>query len=118
MSETRYLSVRDTAKETGIAEYYIRKHIAQNNVPGFYSGKKFLVDVPTFIARLEVLDNPNESDCTQEVPEVKPTLKRTKKNNEPTLRDILKTELRDVVREELRNIVREELRSILIEELR
>lgn len=115
MSDVRYLSVKETAKKTGISEYFIRKHVALNNIPGCYSGKKFMVDVPMFIARLEVLENPNPPMVKQDA---EPAPKKSKKKDEPTLRDILKTELRDIVREELRNIVREELRGILIEELR
>ena len=48
-----YMSIRQTAKKTGLAESFIRAAVKKNQVPGFYSGKKFLVNVPRFLAALE-----------------------------------------------------------------
>ena len=114
MPETKYLSVMETARMTGLAESLIRSKIKQNAVPGFYSGRKFVINVPAFLATLEEVNPERITSPTtgKSVPVESP------KKEEPSLRDILKTEIRNVVREELRDIVREELKSILIETLK
>ena len=48
MESVIYMSIRETAKKTGLAESFIRAAVKENKVPGFYSGKKFLVNVPLF----------------------------------------------------------------------
>lgn len=53
MESVVYMSIRETAKKTGLAESFIRAAVKKNQVPGFYSGKKFLVNVPRFLAALE-----------------------------------------------------------------
>ena len=53
MESVIYMSIRETAKKTGLAESFIRAAVKENKVPGFYSGKKFLVNVPRFLATLE-----------------------------------------------------------------
>lgn len=53
MESVVYMSIRETAKKTGLAESYIRAAVKKNQVPGFYSGKKFLVNVPRYLAALE-----------------------------------------------------------------
>ena len=58
MESVIYLSIRETAKKTGLAEYFIRAAVKKNQVPGFYSGKKFLVNVPQFLATLEESNKP------------------------------------------------------------
>ncbi len=115
MLTKNYMSVREVARATGLGEAFIRTRIKQKTVPGFYSGRKFVIDVPAFLASLE-----DGGDLNQVTP---PTTgnsipKRSSKTEEPSLRDILKTEIRNIVRGELHNIVREELRSILIEGLK
>lgn len=114
MQEAKYLSVMETARVTGLAESLIRSKIKQNAVPGFYSGKKFVINVPAFLATLEEVNPEQITSPTTG----KTTPVASQKNDEPSLRDILKTEIRNVVREELRHIVREELKSILIETLK
>lgn len=57
MESTIYMSIRETAKKTGLAESFIRSAVKKNQVPGFYSGKKFLVNVPRFLAALEESNN-------------------------------------------------------------
>ena len=114
MSMTKYMSVREAARATGIAESLIRSKIKQNAIPGFYSGRKFVINVPAFLASLEEVNPEQVTSPTtgKSVPTGSP------KENEPSLRDILKVEIRNVTRDELRNIVREELRDIVREELR
>jgi hypothetical protein len=109
------MSVRDVARATGLAETLIRTRIKQKTVPGFYSGNKFVIDVPAFLASLEDGSNP---DMVTSPSTGKSIPNGISKKDDPHLRDILKTEIRNVVREELRNIVEEELRSIIIEGLK
>lgn len=47
-----YHSIRETAKLTGLSEYHIRKLHKAGAVPGIYSGKKFLVNVPSLLESL------------------------------------------------------------------
>lgn len=57
MESVIYMSIRETAKKTGLAESFIRAAVKKNQVPGFYSGKKFLINVPRFLAVLEESNN-------------------------------------------------------------
>lgn len=47
-----YHSIRETAKLTGLSEYYLRQQQKSGAVPGIYSGKKFLVNVPSLLESL------------------------------------------------------------------
>ena len=47
-----YHSIRETAKLTGLSEYYLRQQQKAGAVPGIYSGKKFLVNVPSLLESL------------------------------------------------------------------
>lgn len=47
-----YRSIRETAKLTGLSEYYLRQQQKAGAVPGIYSGKKFLVNVPSLLESL------------------------------------------------------------------
>lgn len=47
-----YHSIRETAKLTGLSEYYLRQRQKAGAVPGIYSGKKFLVNVPSLLESL------------------------------------------------------------------
>lgn len=47
-----YHSIRETAKLTGLSEYFIRQQQKAEAVPGIYSGKKFLVNVPSLLEYL------------------------------------------------------------------
>lgn len=47
-----YHSIRETAKLTGLSEYFIRQLHKTGAVPGIYSGKKFLVNVPSLLESL------------------------------------------------------------------
>lgn len=53
-----FKSVREVAKEGILSEFLIRKLIAQGKCPGFYSGKKFLVNVEQLRNYLEVVSTP------------------------------------------------------------
>lgn len=51
--KTRFQSIPETRRSTGLSEYYLRKLVKEGKVPGTYSGKKFLVNVPALLAQLE-----------------------------------------------------------------
>ena len=59
MDNTIYLSIPQTARKTGIAESFLRSAVKDKKIPGFYSGKKFLVNVPRLLAVLEEQSNQN-----------------------------------------------------------
>lgn len=46
--EKRYLTIRQTARAVGIPEHRIRAWVKVKNVPGFYGGTRFYVDVQKF----------------------------------------------------------------------
>ena len=45
MEEVRFLSIKDAAKKLGLSERYLRKAGDNKEVPGFYSPKRFNVDM-------------------------------------------------------------------------
>ena len=45
MEEVRFLSIKDAAKKLGLSERYLRKAVDNKEVPGFYSPKRFNVDM-------------------------------------------------------------------------
>ena len=59
MDNPIYQSIREAARHTGIAESFLRAGVKKNTIPGFYSGKKFLVNVPRLLAVLEEQRNQN-----------------------------------------------------------
>jgi hypothetical protein len=59
MESVVYMSIRQTARKTGIAESFLRSAVKDKKIPGFYSGKKFLVNVPRLLAVLEEQSNQN-----------------------------------------------------------
>lgn len=48
-TETVYHSIRETARITGLAEYNLRNRLKDRRLPGLYSGRKFLVNVPSLL---------------------------------------------------------------------
>lgn len=51
-----YMSIRETAKLTGLGESFVRKGVKNKTVPGFYvagEGSKFMVNVPMLLKQLE-----------------------------------------------------------------
>ena len=59
MESVVYMSIRQAARKTGIAESFLRSAVKDKKIPGFYSGKKFLVNVPRLLAVLEEQSNQN-----------------------------------------------------------
>lgn len=48
-TRTVYHSIRETAHITGLAEYNLRNRLKNGRLPGLYSGKKYLVNVPSLL---------------------------------------------------------------------
>lgn len=42
MESVIYMSIRETAKKTGLAEPFIRAAVKENKVPGFFPGRSSL----------------------------------------------------------------------------
>lgn len=53
MVATRFLTIRQTAKEGPLSEYCLRLMLKRGELPGVYSGTRFLVNYPLFLERLE-----------------------------------------------------------------
>ena len=53
MENKMYMSIRETARYTGLAESFLRAAVRENKVPGIRSGKKFCVNVPQLLLILE-----------------------------------------------------------------
>ena len=47
-----FMSIRAAARATGISEYHLRQMCRDGALPGFYSGVKFNVDVPSLIEKM------------------------------------------------------------------
>ena len=48
-----YKTIRQTNKETGIPEAFIRSLVANEECPGFYTGNRFMVNVDQLMEKLE-----------------------------------------------------------------
>lgn len=51
--ETEFLSIRQTAKRSGVPEYLIRGMVNRKECPGFYSGNRFYVHYQKFLSVLK-----------------------------------------------------------------
>ena len=45
MEEVRLVSIKEAAKKLGLSERYLRKAVDNGDVPGFYTPKRFNVDM-------------------------------------------------------------------------
>lgn len=54
----RFLTIREVAQMEILPEFVLRRMCAEGLLPGFYSGKKFLINLPVF---LEQLDDPESN---------------------------------------------------------
>ncbi len=52
-NERIYYSIRETARLTGLSEYYLRQRVKRGEIPGINSGVKFLINVPAMLRGLE-----------------------------------------------------------------
>ena len=48
-----YLSIKDTAKFTGLSEYYLRSRLKEGKINHITSGTKVLINLPLMLAELE-----------------------------------------------------------------
>ncbi len=48
-----YLSIKDTARFTGLSEFYLRKHLKDGNIPHINSGTKIFIHLPSLLSELE-----------------------------------------------------------------
>lgn len=58
-----FQSITQTARNTGLSEYYLRKGIRDGRVPAIMSGSKYLVNVP---ALLEILNQESHLESNVE----------------------------------------------------
>lgn len=54
-----YLTIRQTTKRGIITEYQLRKMFRAGELPGFYSGKTYKVNVPMLIDKLDAMSAVN-----------------------------------------------------------
>lgn len=52
--DTPFMNVRDTARRTGLSEYYLRKELAKGTIPHIMSGRCILINVPALLKQLGV----------------------------------------------------------------
>ena len=48
-----YQNIREAARFTGVPEYFLRKLLKAERLPGFYAGRAFKVNVPALLQMLE-----------------------------------------------------------------
>jgi hypothetical protein len=48
-----YLSIKDTARRTGLSEYYLRSRLREGKINHITSGAKILINLPLMLADLE-----------------------------------------------------------------
>ena len=55
----KYLTIRQTAERGIITEFQLRKMLRAGELPGFYSGKTYKVNVPMLIDKLDAMSGVN-----------------------------------------------------------
>lgn len=58
-----YHSIRETAKLTGLSEYFLRQQQKAGAIPGVYSGRKFLVNVPSLLKSVASMEEGKTDEC-------------------------------------------------------
>lgn len=48
-----YMTIREAAAYIGLAEYMLRARLASRQLPGFYAGKRFYVNIPMLMDMLQ-----------------------------------------------------------------
>lgn len=56
--EKPYMSIRETARFTGLSESFLRNMQKSGTLPGISAGRKYCVNVPALLAQLEAKSNP------------------------------------------------------------
>lgn len=49
------MNVRDTARATGLSEYYLRRELAKGNIPHVMSGRCIKINVPALLRQMDAL---------------------------------------------------------------
>ena len=53
-----FLTIRKAATRSGVPEFRIRQMVKQNQVPGFYAGTRYLVNIDAFMDVLKEMCAP------------------------------------------------------------
>lgn len=53
IKETPFMSIRDTARSTGLSENFLRTLLKKGKLPGVPCGVSFKVNVPVLMAQLD-----------------------------------------------------------------
>ena len=48
-----YLSIKESAKYTGLSEYYLRGQLKSGKIPHINSGNKIFIHIPSLLVELE-----------------------------------------------------------------
>lgn len=56
----KFPSIRETARRGPLSEYCLRLMLKQGDLPGVYSGRKFLVNYEQLLAQLNASDGKEE----------------------------------------------------------
>ena len=56
-----YMTIRETASETGLAEGTLRTLLKRNKLPGFYAGSRYYINVPLLMEMLDAESRLNAS---------------------------------------------------------
>lgn len=57
-----YMTIEEAANYTGLSKFYIRNGCRKNEIPHIMAGKKYLVNVRLFLARLEGAQEEQEAN--------------------------------------------------------
>lgn len=60
---TVFCSIRDTSRKLGLSEYFLRKMLKKGKLPGVYSGRKFLVNIPSLLELLSSMEEGKTDEC-------------------------------------------------------
>ena len=56
-----YMTIRETASETGLNEGTLRTLLKRSKLPGFYTGSRYYINVPLFMEMLDAESRLNAS---------------------------------------------------------
>lgn len=56
-----YMTIRETASETGLAAGTLHTLLKRNKLPGFYSGSRYYINVPLLMEMLDAESRLNAS---------------------------------------------------------
>lgn len=56
-----YMTIRQTASETGLAAGTLRARLKRNKLPGFYAGSRYYINVPLLMEMLDAESRLNAS---------------------------------------------------------